>query len=127
LDCFQWALRRYPDWVKQGDLDVVEMDEGKKNSSVKVRDKGGDFCWEIINVYGPMQTELKGIFLQKLYRKIKNTNVPVMVGGDFNLIRYVHEKSNGSEYTIWMDMFNSFINDAALIEIVRGQQVHLDQ
>jgi hypothetical protein len=94
---------------------------------VKVRDKGGDFCWEIINVYGPMQTELKGIFLQKLYRKIKNTNVPVMVGGDFNLIRYVHEKSNGLEYTIWMDMFNSFINDAALIEIVRGQQVHLDQ
>jgi hypothetical protein len=65
-----------------------------------------------------VQTELKGIFLQELHRKIKNTNVPVMVGCDFNLIRYIHEKSNGSEYTIWMDMFNSFINDATLIEIV---------
>jgi hypothetical protein len=29
-------------------------------------------------------------------------------------------KSNGSEYIIWMDMFNSFINDTALIEIIRG-------
>jgi hypothetical protein len=39
---------------------------------------------------------------------------------DFNLLRYVHEKSNGSDYIIWMDMFNSFINDAALIEVRRG-------
>jgi hypothetical protein len=36
------------------------------------------------------------------------------------MIRFVHEKSNGSKYTIWMDMFNSFINDTTLIEIVRG-------
>jgi hypothetical protein len=36
------------------------------------------------------------------------------------MIRFVHKKSNGSEYTTWMDMFNSFINDTALIEIVRG-------
>jgi hypothetical protein len=30
------------------------------------------------------------------------------------------KKSNGSKYTIWMDMFNSFINDTALIKIIRG-------
>jgi hypothetical protein len=60
------------------------------------------------------------MFLHELYRKINNTDVPVMVGGYFNLIRFVHEKSNESEYTIWMDMFNSFINDTTLIEIVRG-------
>jgi hypothetical protein len=42
-----------------------------------------------------------------------------MVGGDFNMLRYVHEKSNVSDYTIWMDMFNSFIIDTALTEIIR--------
>jgi hypothetical protein len=42
-----------------------------------------------------------------------------MVGGDFNMIRYAHEKSPGSEYTIWMDMFNYFINDIVMIEVVR--------
>jgi hypothetical protein len=41
-------------------------------------------------------------------------------GGDFNLLRYAHEKSNGSDYIIWMDMFNSFINDTILIEVIRG-------
>jgi hypothetical protein len=50
------------------------------SQSVKIRDRGGDFCWEIINIYGPVKIELKGLFLQKLYRKIKNTYVPVMVG-----------------------------------------------
>jgi hypothetical protein len=37
--------------VRQGDLDAVEMDEGIFFSSVKISDRGGDFCWEIINVY----------------------------------------------------------------------------
>jgi hypothetical protein len=43
-----------------------------------------------------------------------------MVGGDFNMIRYVHEKSSGTDYTIWMDMFNCFINNTAMIEVIRG-------
>jgi hypothetical protein len=36
------------------------------------------------------------------------------------MIRFVHVKSNGSEYTIWIDIFNSFNNDTTLIEIIRG-------
>jgi hypothetical protein len=36
------------------------------------------------------------------------------------MIRYSHEKSTGSDYTVWMNMFNRFINDTALIELVRG-------
>jgi hypothetical protein len=56
------------------------MDEGRFFSSVKIKDRGGNFCWEIINVYGSLKTELKGMFLQELYRKIKNTDVPVIVG-----------------------------------------------
>jgi hypothetical protein len=35
------------------------------------------------------------------------------------MIRYVHEKRNGSNYTIWMDMFNNFIDDNCSIEIIR--------
>jgi hypothetical protein len=50
----------------------------------------------------------------------KDSDVPLMVGGDFNMIIYDHEKNSGLDYTIWMDMFKSFINDIALIEIFRG-------
>jgi hypothetical protein len=96
------------------------MDEDKFFSSVKIRNSGDEFYCKIINVYGSVKQELKGQFLKELYRKIKNTEIPMLIGGNFNMIRYVHEKSNGSEYTIWMDIFNSFINDIALIEIIRG-------
>jgi hypothetical protein len=49
--------------VKQGDQDDEEMDDGRFFSNVEIRNRGGDFCWEIINVYGPVQYELKGQFL----------------------------------------------------------------
>jgi hypothetical protein len=64
--------------------------------------------------------ELKSLFLKELYQKIRINQVPVMVGGDFNMIRYVHEKSSRSDSTIWMDIFNYFINDIAMIEVFRG-------
>jgi hypothetical protein len=35
------------------------------------------------------------------------------------MIRCDHEKNTGSDYTIWKDMFNSFINDIVLTEIFR--------
>jgi hypothetical protein len=36
------------------------------------------------------------------------------------MIRYAYEKCPGSHHTIWMDMFNNFINDTTLMELVRG-------
>jgi hypothetical protein len=56
------------------------MDEGKFFSSVKIKNNGEDFCWEIINVHGHVKHELKGLFLQELYRKIKNTYIPLLMG-----------------------------------------------
>jgi endonuclease/exonuclease/phosphatase family metal-dependent hydrolase len=58
--------------------------------------------------------------LQELYQKIQRSNSPLMIGADFNMIQYAHEISSGSEYTIWLDMFNSFINDTSIMESVRG-------
>jgi hypothetical protein len=52
--------------------------------------------------------------------KLRRTDIPLVVAGDFNLLRHVHSKSNGSDYTMWMDMFNYFMNDTTLIEVVRG-------
>jgi hypothetical protein len=77
----------------KGALDGKEMDEGRFCSSIKIRNRGDGFCWEVINVYGPVQYEFKGQFLQELYQKIRACDVPIMVGGDFNMIRYAHEKS----------------------------------
>jgi hypothetical protein len=49
--------------VRQGDLDTEEIDEGNFFSSVKIRNRVDNFCWEIITVYGLVKFELKGQFL----------------------------------------------------------------
>jgi hypothetical protein len=36
------------------------------------------------------------------------------------MIRCPLEKNTGTENTIWMDIFNSFINDTTLIGLIRG-------
>jgi hypothetical protein len=36
------------------------------------------------------------------------------------MIKYAYEKSSGSDHIVWMDMFNNFINDTVLMELVRG-------
>jgi hypothetical protein len=78
--------------VRQGDLDAEEMGEGRFYSSIRIRNRDDGFCWEVINVYGSVQYEHKGQFLQELYQKIRGSIVPVMVGGDLNMIRYAQEK-----------------------------------
>jgi hypothetical protein len=35
------------------------------------------------------------------------------------------EKSTGANYNVWMNMFNSFVNDTALMEIYRGGGIDL--
>jgi hypothetical protein len=107
--------------VREGDLDAMDMGEGDHFSWVNIRNRMDGFCWEVINVYGHVKREFKATFLQDLYQKIQANCGPLMVGGrDFNMIRYPHEKSSGSENIVWMDMLNSFINDSTLIELIRG-------
>jgi hypothetical protein len=65
--------------VKQGDLDADEMGEGSHVSWVKIRNRVDDFCWEVINVYGPVRNEFKASFLEELYQKIQSNFGPLMV------------------------------------------------
>jgi endonuclease/exonuclease/phosphatase family metal-dependent hydrolase len=59
-------------------------------------------------------------FFRSCAKKTQRSNVLLMIGGDFNMIRYAYEKSTGSKQTVWMEMFNSFINDITSMELVRG-------
>jgi exonuclease III len=56
--------------VKQVDLDATDMDEGKYYLSISIENKKDKFKWEIVNVYGSVQTGKKVEFLQELYQKI---------------------------------------------------------
>jgi hypothetical protein len=43
--------------VRQGDLDAVEMDEGKFFSSIQIENRHDTFVWEFINSYDPVKAE----------------------------------------------------------------------
>jgi hypothetical protein len=81
--------------VRMGYFDTVEVDQGIYFCSSVVVQKSTGHCFEIINVYGPAQHEFSEDFISELTVKLMSCPYHVVVGGDFNLIREVCEKSNG--------------------------------
>jgi len=61
----------------------------------------------LINVYGPVQDDRKPDFLQELIDKIKSTPLPLIVGGDFHLVRRIEDKSSGNvNHDLWMPLMS---------------------
>jgi exonuclease III len=71
-------------------------------------------------VYGPVKVNLKQQFLDELEGFIQNTNIHVLVGGDFNLVRKIEEKSSGNANSHWMNAFNEFVARIELRELHRS-------
>ena len=60
----------------------------------RVRSKIDGFRWALVAVYGAPQPELKPYFLADLVRICGDKRLPILVGGDFNIIRRQDEKNN---------------------------------
>lgn len=68
---------------------------------------------------GPVQNERKQAFLEELSTKITNTQCSIIMGGDFNMIRYASKKSSHHIDQSRMDLFNKFISDNGIKEMLR--------
>jgi hypothetical protein len=75
------------------------------------------FAWILVVVYGSPYDEFKQDFIKELHMVMAEWQGPTMVGGDFNLVRYQYEKSNGIINFNHDTMFNDWINCWGLIEI----------
>lgn len=106
--------------VKQGILEVEDYDTGKHYLSMVIKDKQHNFKWELIVVYGPAHHGLAPSFLQELNQKCKQTNLPKVLGGDFNLIRRAEDKNSSNLNFPLIHLFNDFIAENKLLEIKRG-------
>ncbi|XP_071680542.1 uncharacterized protein [Lolium perenne] len=80
--------------------------------------RADDLSFTIINVYGPCQHDLKQDFLDSLNQKIALISGPVGILGDFNLIRTPRDKSSGNFNAAEASLFNWFIDNLGLIEIL---------
>jgi exonuclease III len=105
--------------VRISDINILSKDKGEFYTSMKLVSNMDKVIWEIVNVYGPVQTDRKQLFLDELTQKITDMTDSFIIGGDFNLIRFTWEKSSENTDQLWMDKFNDFIRDNGVRELIR--------
>jgi hypothetical protein len=71
----------------------------------------------LITVYGSPYEEGKDSFISELHELFLDWDGPAMIGGDFNLVGFQSDKSNGVIGFKWADKFNAWIDMWALVEI----------
>ena len=68
-------------------------------------------------VYGAAQPEFKEKFLTELVQACRKESLPVLIGGDFNIIRNPSEKNNDKFDSRWPFLVNAIIDGLDLREI----------
>ena len=95
----------------------LKCSDGRFPVKFRVRSKADGFNWALVAVYGAAQPELKPEFLADLVRICGSEQLPILVGGDFNIIRRIEEKNNDNFDGRWSFMFNTIIESLDLREI----------
>jgi hypothetical protein len=80
--------------------------------------KHDGFEWVFIPVYGAAQDNHKHEFLVELVRMCESESLPLLLGGDFNILRSREEKNNDNYNPRWPFVFNATIESLDLREIV---------
>lgn len=71
----------------------------------------------MVVVYGTAYEHDKQEFIDELHAVMEGEELPLIIGGDFNLIRNVSEKNNENINYHWADEFNNWINYWGLVEL----------
>ena len=71
----------------------------------------------LVSVYGPAQEEGKEAFLTELANICFKNKEPMLIGGDFNILRFSEDKNKAFCPNKFTDMFNLIINSYALQEV----------
>jgi exonuclease III len=87
-----------------------------------VRDRRSNFRWRFITVYGPARHDLSVAFIDELKAICALSTLPVILGGDFNLIREASDKNSENIDLGLINLFNEFIGDLQLRELKRSGQ-----
>ena len=105
--------------VKDATFEVGSMDHGAHFVSMEVWERDMNFKWEIIVVYGPADHSCSVAFLVELHTKISSTTLPVVVGGDFNLLHSPEENSNSHVDHAEIRRFNDWVADLGLCRTLK--------
>ena len=74
-----------------------------------VKNKLDGFTWILVIVYGAAQADRKPDFLAELVCICEKEELPMLVWGDFNIIRHQEEKNNDNFDAFWPFIINAII------------------
>ena len=95
-------------------LDVISHDEGDYHIKMTVQYLKTRFIWDLVVVYGDAQLERKATFLAELSRVFQSSVNPILIGGDFNIIRKASEKNKLGTPGHWSFLFNAILEQAGV-------------
>jgi hypothetical protein len=97
---FEWLSRPPRGWpggilvgVRDDTMEILASSDGEFHIKLHIRNKAANFIWSLVVVYGAAQDEFKADFLRVMVNLAKDNPHPILIGGDFNLLRFCHEKS----------------------------------
>lgn len=64
--------------------------------AIKFSNRKEDFSWVSANVYGPNNDSAREDFWGSVSAMLSQWEVQRCIGGDFNIIRFPHEKKGGT-------------------------------
>jgi hypothetical protein len=103
--------------VRDKSLLVSNVSTLKSSVSCMLLDKRNNFSWKPVVVYVSPYEEARMEFIDELHLVLSSWQGPIVIRGDFNLSRFVYEKSNGRINQKWADCFNDWVNKWGMIEL----------
>jgi hypothetical protein len=106
--------------VNEDAFEVLEWHKGYFYIRVGVRQLENNVKWSFFVVYGPADHRRTAEFLGELTQAVGACDLPLVLGGDFNLLRGAEDKNNDDIDWPRVHRFNDCIANLALREIRRG-------
>jgi hypothetical protein len=103
--------------VRTDTMEVLASSGGDYHIKLHIRNRADNFLWSLVAIYGAAQEEFKADFLCELVNLAKDNPYPILIGGDFNLLKFRHQKSRGRFDDHWPFLFNAVINSLDLREV----------
>ena len=103
--------------VRDDVLEVEGWETGIFFLGVTIRNRLDNFRWVLFVVYGPAQHEHSSSFLAELTNLGERSVLLYVIGGDFNLVRTVEDRSSGTGDRKLMEAFNNYIEHLDLREM----------
>jgi hypothetical protein len=107
--------------IRDDTFEVGAIDQGTFFLSAILFHRESKFKFEVIGVYGPADHTRSIQFLVDLEDKVQRSTFPVVVMGDFNLIRGAQDKNNSNINWPLVNAFNDTIARLALREVARSR------